>query len=1332
MPNKRATAAGLMGSSPSQGKTSGGVHDTFLASPATRPMQSKHMSTLPPSTNVPVSSSHLTPGSAQPPPCFQMTWKGFKHPKHPAFPRCEFTAAYGEREGIGLIFGGRYGQEFYQNLVQFDPQRLQFEVLQTTGSPPSPRFGHCALFIGRAMLVFGGQLEDGSYNDSQVYMYALQHARWFSLKPEGPNLAGRVGHGCSLYGHSMCVSFGLTGVGSTNEVALFDLRTVKQGGAKWEMIQISPDSGPQPPKRAYHSSCIVDHQLYIFGGFDGSQFFDDLWVLDLQRRTWTQLQPQGASPLARARHSAFAIDGHIVLFGGHTAGNQVCRDMCSYSIKDNKWYYNGQVDRSWTRRPWGRFMATRTRLFYLGGKIPDGETPYVVFTAQPRHPIQSSEVYSPNTSSLSLNASDSRDNAIGPPSASQSHSTMASLQSVLNNTQHTESTQGSVVNAVAPRESEPNPAPDHSPPQQQEGQGNTPRSSQPMNTALAPQPSEIALTHIRPSVSDPHQPPSLQDSALPSPKDSNEQLDHISSRARQSNKNADRRLTIELRNRLSVARSPSAETGGMALADRVSSNLALNSDPELALVRSESATSLNQEQRPLVSVRSPLAHFVGGADSQTLSADGSGGANSPVSVDRNAATATLSGAEGSSISPIGPTPMPPQSSRRPSDPNLLPRKSHLRPKAPLANVSDVSSPTTPSPVMAPPDNNPAEDLIRDAWRSVRGVVQSSNLSSLSEHSSPTTSSSLDFPANTFSEEQMRSIQANPIQAKLLQALLRLHRDLLDAKNTVSTLTQSAVERIGDAERARQNALQEALYLRTKWQAVEDANPHLLQHTESTRLAHMERQLANLINDNNALRTQLHEVNSRLEQTHQRMNDAHRTVNDTRTEQARLEEICGETQTELASMTSNREELMQERAKLLGENQSLRSELNIRVQQAEVTLQELNGLRASDQKLQQVLQTTLVTTTAAEGRATKLQEQLTTAQSRVEELEISHLELKHQMEQQALTLKRTQSQVESANAQRSALETQLQGLQTLATLVEESDMKEEVIAKLESQVGQSATRIRQLEAELRQAHTHLDNYRMTVGEAPGHEGGSSSIDGNSRGLGDSPALKPSSSMTALNVQHKLRSMEMSYLQSQRELNQTRKHLAELRLEKHDSDEKRRATEAQLQERAIQLENAYAKTRAFLRLLQEAAAQESSSSTLVDNRVGSSAVSPQNQKQLVSSVEQLVEMGAHNKTEPITVGPLLNIPAIRNAILALDATTGSPYHQGEENAGNGRPESPAANGKLYADRIDSPSEATISSSLTGRRSLSATSTPEKPLRMADHHSSNILTPASTPIQ
>ncbi|KAJ1652564.1 hypothetical protein IWQ61_007132 [Dispira simplex] len=1227
MPNKRATAAGLIGNSPGHNKASGGVHDTFLASPATGPIQSKHMSTLPPSNNVPASSTHLTPGGAQPPPCFQMPWKGFKHPKHPAFPRCEFTAAYGDREGLALIFGGRYGQELYQNLVQFDPQRLQFEVLQTTGSQPSPRFGHCALFIGRAMLVFGGQLEDGSYNDSQVYMYALQHARWFSLKPEGPTFAGRVGHGCSLYGHSMCVSFGLTGEGSSNEVALFDLRT------------------------------------------------------------------------------------------------------------DNKWYYNGQVDRSWTRRPWGRFMATRTRLFYLGGKIPDGETPYVVFTAQPRHPIQSSEVYSPNTSSLSLNVSESRDNVTGPLSATQSHSTMASLQSVLNNTHHAESTQGAVATTVAPRESEPNPVPGHPPPQQPdqpEGQGNTPLPSQPMNTALTPQPSGIASSHDRPSdaVSDSHRPPPLQDSALPSPKDSNEQLDHISSRVRQPNKNADRRLTIELRNRLSVARSPSADTATMALPDRVSGNLALNSDPEIALARSESASSLNQERRPSGNVRSPLVQFIGGTDSQALPVDG-GGVNSPVSVDRNPTIAALSGAEGSSISPLGPTPMPPQHSRCSSDPNLLPRKSHLRPKAPLANVSDVSSPTTPSPVMASSDKNPAEDLIRDAWRSVRSVVQSSTLPSLSEHSSPTTTSSLDFPANTFSEEQMRSIQANPNQAKLLQALLRLHQELLDAKNTVSTLTQSAVERIGDAERARQNALQEALYLRIKWQAVEDANPHLLQHTESTRLAHMERQLANLINDNNALRTQLHEVNSRLEQTHQRMDDAHRTVSDTHAEQVRLEELCDKTQTELANMTSKREELMQERAKLLEDNQALRSELTIRAQQAEITIQELNALRASDQKLQQVLQTTLVTTTAAEGRTTELQEQLSTARARMEALESSHLELKHQMEQQALTLKRAQSQAESAIAQRNALETQLQSLQTLATLVEESDMKEEVIAKLESQVGQSSTRIRQLEAELRQAHIHLDNYRMTVGEAHGYEGASSSTDGNSRGLGDSPALKPSLSMSALNVQHKLRSMEMSYLQSQRELNQTRKHLVELRLEKHDSDEKRRATEAQLQERAIQLENAYAKTRAFLRLLQEAAAQESSSSTLVDNRVGSGTISHQNQKQLLSSVEQLVEIGTHNRTEPITVGPLLNIPAIRSAILALDATTDSPYGQGE-NSGNDRSESPAANGKLFVDRIDSPSETTINSSLTGRPSLSATSTPEKPLRMADHHASNILTPASTPIQ
>ena len=39
--------------------------------------------------------------------------------------------------------------------------------------------------------------------------------------------------------------------------------------------------GKAPSTRGYHAACLADSRLFIFGGFNGGEVFDDVHVLDL-------------------------------------------------------------------------------------------------------------------------------------------------------------------------------------------------------------------------------------------------------------------------------------------------------------------------------------------------------------------------------------------------------------------------------------------------------------------------------------------------------------------------------------------------------------------------------------------------------------------------------------------------------------------------------------------------------------------------------------------------------------------------------------------------------------------------------------------------------------------------------------------------------------------------------------------------------------------------------------------------------------------------------------------------------------------------------------------
>ncbi len=56
--------------------------------------------------------------------------------------------------------------------------------------------------------------------------------------------------------------------------------------------------------------------MLIFGGSDGKNYFNDLYVLDLEIMAWTQPKVSGPAPSPRMSHTAMQIGTNLVIQGG--------------------------------------------------------------------------------------------------------------------------------------------------------------------------------------------------------------------------------------------------------------------------------------------------------------------------------------------------------------------------------------------------------------------------------------------------------------------------------------------------------------------------------------------------------------------------------------------------------------------------------------------------------------------------------------------------------------------------------------------------------------------------------------------------------------------------------------------------------------------------------------------------------------------------------------------------------------------------------------------------------------------------------------------------------
>ena len=111
------------------------------------------------------------------------------------------------------------------------------------------------------------------------------------------------------------------------------------GYPHWEFLDCDGDA---PPSRSGHTCALYqDRYLYVFGGFDGTNCFDDLWCLDLESKKWEKLEAKGDLPSGRASHSVATDDvqGVMYIFGGsgaHFGYTNKC-DLYAFHFATQTW-----------------------------------------------------------------------------------------------------------------------------------------------------------------------------------------------------------------------------------------------------------------------------------------------------------------------------------------------------------------------------------------------------------------------------------------------------------------------------------------------------------------------------------------------------------------------------------------------------------------------------------------------------------------------------------------------------------------------------------------------------------------------------------------------------------------------------------------------------------------------------------------------------------------------------------------------------------------------------------------------------------------------------------
>mmetsp|Transcript_146756 Transcript_146756/g.471049 ORF Transcript_146756/g.471049 Transcript_146756/m.471049 type:complete len:4209 (+) Transcript_146756:103-12729(+) len=132
------------------------------------------------------------------------------------------------------------------------------------------------------------------------------------------------------------------------------------------------NEAPMPSPRANHTTCFCESTIVLFGGHGGTGYqrraWNDTWVLNLDNARWQELTCQGNPPAPRAGHAAFAKDTCVYIFGGWNH-DSIFNDLFMLDVENKDW---SDVDLSWGIPRWNCCLQLveaipSWRVFVLGG-----------------------------------------------------------------------------------------------------------------------------------------------------------------------------------------------------------------------------------------------------------------------------------------------------------------------------------------------------------------------------------------------------------------------------------------------------------------------------------------------------------------------------------------------------------------------------------------------------------------------------------------------------------------------------------------------------------------------------------------------------------------------------------------------------------------------------------------------------------------------------------------------------------------------------------------------------------------------------------------------------
>ncbi|KAI1649972.1 galactose oxidase [Daldinia loculata] len=238
------------------------------------------------------------------------------------------------------VFGGCDSRACFNELYVLDADSFHWSSPHVSGDIPVPLRAMTCTAVGKKLVVFGGGDGPAYYND--VYVLDTVNFRWHLPRIVGDRTpSARRAHTACLYKNGIYMFGGGDGIRALNDIWRLDVTDVHK--MSWKLVSSpSPTSSngaavkdtSRPKARGYHTANMVGSKLIIFGGSDGGECFNDVWVYDVDTHAWKAVHIPVT--FRRLSHTSTIVGSYLFIVGGHD-GNEYSNDVLLLNLVTMTW-----------------------------------------------------------------------------------------------------------------------------------------------------------------------------------------------------------------------------------------------------------------------------------------------------------------------------------------------------------------------------------------------------------------------------------------------------------------------------------------------------------------------------------------------------------------------------------------------------------------------------------------------------------------------------------------------------------------------------------------------------------------------------------------------------------------------------------------------------------------------------------------------------------------------------------------------------------------------------------------------------------------------------------